>query len=360
MTQSSNFSFLAEHDPVFLQLAAAAEQIFAADPNTTLIKLRQLGEALAQDIAARAGIEFTDETTQAELLSRLNREIRLDPTVRNLFHTLRIEGNKATHQFRTRHKEAMDGLKLARELAVWFHRAFGKSGAGFQAGPFTPPGDPSLALRELQREIEQLRGELSSKNDALETKQQLAALIAREKEEYAILATQMDAEARTYQSLAEEQAAILDRVKREFEQRLLALQSQIDKQNAQQIAQRTQSASQQLTHACGARPEKGKNRAIAEWPTQGRQAADYVLFAGLTPLAVVEAKRENANVAGKIAQAERYARGFPQSPAFRPAWLEEGRSAGWPDGLNGHFEIPFAYSSNSRPYLPQLAEQSGT
>ena len=97
---SSNFSFLAEHDPIFLQLALTAEQVFAADPNTTLIKLRQLGEALAQDIAARAGIEFDRETTQADLLFRLNREIRLDPTVREMFHTLRIEGNKATHQFR--------------------------------------------------------------------------------------------------------------------------------------------------------------------------------------------------------------------------------------------------------------------
>lgn len=115
---SNNFAFLAEHDPVFLQLAGTAEQVFAADPNTTLIKLRQLGEALAQDIAARAGVEFDHETTQADLLSRLGREIRLDATVRNLFHTLRIEGNKATHQFRTRHKEAMDGLKLARALAV--------------------------------------------------------------------------------------------------------------------------------------------------------------------------------------------------------------------------------------------------
>ena len=58
---TSNFAFLAEHDPVFLQLASTAEQVFAADPNTTLIKLRQLGEALAQDIAARSGIEFTSD-----------------------------------------------------------------------------------------------------------------------------------------------------------------------------------------------------------------------------------------------------------------------------------------------------------
>ena len=58
---------------MFLQLARTAEQVFAADPNTTLIKLRQLGEALAQDIAARSGIQFTIETSQADLLFRLIR-----------------------------------------------------------------------------------------------------------------------------------------------------------------------------------------------------------------------------------------------------------------------------------------------
>lgn len=65
MLASSNFVFLKEHDPVFQQLASTAEQAFASDPNTTLIKLRQLGEALAQDLASRAGIEFEATTTQS-------------------------------------------------------------------------------------------------------------------------------------------------------------------------------------------------------------------------------------------------------------------------------------------------------
>ncbi len=91
----SNFDFLGEHDPIFLQLASAAERAFSSDPNTTLIKLRQLGEALAQDIAARCGIEFDQQTTQADLLFKISRQIRLEPTVRDLFHTLRKEGNRA-------------------------------------------------------------------------------------------------------------------------------------------------------------------------------------------------------------------------------------------------------------------------
>ena len=128
--QSTNFGFLAEHDPLLAELATAAERAFASDPNTTLIKLRQLGEALAQHLAALAGITFDEQTTQADLLYRINRELKLEPVVRELFHTLRIEGNKATHQFKTQHREAMSGLIVARKLAVWFHQSFGKAGTG--------------------------------------------------------------------------------------------------------------------------------------------------------------------------------------------------------------------------------------
>ncbi len=100
--------------------------------------------------------------------------------------------------------------------------------------------------------------------------------------------------------------------------------------------------------------------AIAEWPTQGKQSADYVLFAGLSPLAAVEAKRLNINVAGKIGQAERYARGFDLEAEHEPAWLAEGRGMSWPDGQGGAFQLPFAYSCNGRPLIKQSPEASGT
>ena len=47
-TFTSNFLFLKAHDPVFFQLASAAEQYFRLDPNTTMVKLRQLTEAMAK------------------------------------------------------------------------------------------------------------------------------------------------------------------------------------------------------------------------------------------------------------------------------------------------------------------------
>ena len=298
---SANFGFLAEYDPLFVELAGTAERAFSSDPNTTLIKLRQLGEAMAQHLAALSGIEFDEQTSQADLLYRLNRELRLEPQVKELFHTLRIEGNKATHQFRTRHKEAMDGLKLARELAIWFHRSFGNAGASFKSGPFVPPADPSAELRQLQSDIEKLRHDLKKTNMELDSSQQLSQLIEKEKTEYEALAVAMDEESRALAEQARQHEHALTEQQQAYEKKIKSLQQQLSDQGEKTIsAQRKQAAkqtkaasdslvlneeltrilidqqlvesgweadSQELTYHKGARPEKGSFRAIAVWPT---------------------------------------------------------------------------------------------
>ncbi|MBX9764726.1 MAG: type I restriction-modification system endonuclease [Pseudomonadaceae bacterium] len=390
MAACSNFAFLKEHDPVFLQLASTAEQVFASDPNTTLIKLRQLGEALAQDLASRAGIEFDATTTQSDLLYKLSREIQLDQNIRSLFHTLRVEGNKATHEFRTQHREAMDGLKVARALTIWYHQCFGKNAHAFKPGPFVTPADPSTPLRDLQSQIEQLKTQLSESSQQLESNQKLADLLKQEAEEYAVLAEQMDAESRSHKQLAAEHEAALQQLRSEHEQSLKALQQQLaaQPQASQQVAKLTQQASSSfdlsedltrilidqqlidagwqadsldLTYGKGARPEKGQNKAIAEWPTSSPKAcADYVLFAGLTPIAIVEAKRKRINIADRIPQAERYAREFNVATEHQQPWLLAGQTQPWNDGQGGHFRVPFAFACNGRPFIKQLAEQSGT
>lgn len=395
--QTSNFGFLAEHDSLFVELTQSAERAFYSDPNTTLFKLRQLGEALAQHIAALAGITFDEQTTQADLLYKINRELKLEPVVRELFHTLRTEGNKAAHKFRTQHKEAISGLIVARKLAVWFHQSFGKAGTQFKPGPFIPLADPSEQLRKLQSEIAQLKNDLQQANLDLDSSQQLNELIAQEKNEYEALAHAMDEESRALaqQAAAHEQA--LNQQQQDYEAKIRALQAQLANQDAkaqasqrQQLNRKTQAATQHIvldealtrilidqqlieagwqadseafTFKNGTRPEKGKNIAIAEWPTQhqgenGR--ADYVLFTGLTPIAVVEAKKENTNVAGKITQSERYSKGLTVAAPMLGAWELAGMTVAWPDDNDSHYKVPFVYSCNGRPFVPQLAEQSGT
>lgn len=385
---TGNFAFLAAHDPVLLRLASTAEQVFAADPNTTLIKLRQLGEAIAQGLAAQAGIAFDGTTTQLELIQQLSRHLDLDADIRSLFHTLRVEGNRATHGFVTQYREAMDGLRVARELAIWYHRASGKAGPGFKPGPFKAPTDPSTGLRSLQQQIAELESELQQRNQALDDSQKLAELKAAESQQMLELAAAIDEESRQFKAQLEQLESQFDSERSHFQAQLEALQDKAsaDTHSGEQLARRSRQAaaafdpdeeltrilidqqlrdagweadSVQLTWSKGARPQKGRNQAIAEWPTASpRACADYVLFCGLQPVAIVEAKRRRVNVPSHLPQAERYARDFRLQAPLRIAG-EAGAAGPWDDGQNGHFIVPFAYACNGRPYIAQLAEQSG-
>lgn len=68
---SSNFAHLQAHDEQLVRLGLLAERYFADDPNTCLLKLRQLTELLAQLAASRVGLFTTPDEQQADLLRRL-------------------------------------------------------------------------------------------------------------------------------------------------------------------------------------------------------------------------------------------------------------------------------------------------
>ena len=112
-------------------------------PNTCLIKLRQFGELLAQLTAAKAGLFSSPEEQQTDLLRRLKFERVVPDEAADLFHQIRIAGNRATHGQGGTHAEALTTLKMARELGVWFYRTF--TDPRFSAGPFVPPPDPAAA-----------------------------------------------------------------------------------------------------------------------------------------------------------------------------------------------------------------------
>ena len=71
----SNFSVLSQYDEQLLRLGMLAEKYFADDPNTCLIKLRQLGESLAQMLAAFRG-ELVPQDPNDEPASVLLERIR--------------------------------------------------------------------------------------------------------------------------------------------------------------------------------------------------------------------------------------------------------------------------------------------
>ena len=402
---AGNFEFLAAHDPLFLELGRAAERAFNPDPATTVIKLRQLGEAFAKHAAAATGV-FDEGRSQHELLSALQRRDIVEGRVRELFHLLRSRGNDAVHGFRASHREAMELLRVARQLAIWFHKTFGGA-PNFKPGPFVPPPDPDAGLRKAEAEVARLKAALAEQeelNRAREAAQAEAEARRQatesERADWEALAVAMEAEhaARLEaleQKLAGEQAARKAKdetasVEQEVKAASQAAEASLDLSeeetrvliDAQLRAVGWEADSPGLRYASGARPEKGKNRAIAEWPTHSGPA-DYVLFAGLTPVGVVEAKKKQKNVSGALTQAKRYAETYrfepPQTLALGArSWLSatEGHSISKdadPSQLDGAFgwyareakgkpvgyRVPFLYATNGREFHRQYETHSG-
>jgi len=373
-SNSPNFAFLGVHDELLVRYGGQAERYFATDPNTALIKLRQFIEVLAHQTAAHSGV-LSHDISLVDLLSRLWDRGVLTPQVSQLLHGIRRAGNAAAHDNTGTRRDALHQLKMARNLGIWFHKVFGNQ-PKYKPGPFIPPPDPVATEEALHAELEALREELvqtrAKASQATLTAQQEAALRAQAEEEaktaYDEMSTALELAVETEEQLATQRT--------EFETRLAALRVKTSTAPAAvaAVVQAAQAAgsdldlneadtrkfidaqlrdagweadTEVLRHAKGVRPAKGKNMAIAEWPTASGPA-DYVLFIGLMPIAVVEAKRKSKNVSGSILQSKRYSRDFQLQASMAE-----------PGGPWGDYKIPFLFATNGRPYLRQLLTASG-
>jgi len=373
---SANFDFLGTQDAQLVRLGALAERYFKDDPNTCLIKLRQFGELLAQLTAAKGGLLASPEESQADLLRRLKFERIVPQEVGDLFHQLRVAGNRATHAQTGDHAAALTSLKIARQLGIWFYRTF--AGAPLPLGPFVPPPDPSAATQALHDELERLRGVVNETRTEAENARAAAEAEARER-----------ASAQERARKEAEERAVWEQLASEAEQARIALTVELQAIQAAAVTAPPQTTAAlvvkaeaaaagidideaatrtlidtklrargwevdtpTLRFASGTRPAKGRNLAIAEWPTKSGPA-DYALFIGTRCIGVVEAKRQNKNVSSHIDQAQRYARGFHFEGGAEPF------GGPWNDSSEKHFVVPFVFSSNGRPYLKQIETESG-
>ena len=363
----TNFAQLAEHDEQLLRLGLLAERYFPEDPNTSLLKLRQLTELLAQHIATNVGTYVSVEESQYELIRRLQGQGILPREIAQLFGEIRRAGNAASHAMVGDHRTALAALKITWQIGVWFHRTF--KNPAFKSGPFVPPQAPRDEPDDLRAELARLAKELTEYRAVhREAAQRLESMETKLRE------------AQDEQSFWEQMAVEAEGAKVALEKRLATQQALAITQSKESIAAFVTAAntaatalhldetetrklidhqlrqagweadSATLRYSAGARPEKGRNLAIAEWPTASGPA-DYVLFVGFTPMAAVEAKRNNTDVPGALQQAKRYSRGF--TPSEETALHPEN----W--GAEHAYRLPFVFSSNGRPYLRQLATKSG-
>jgi type I restriction enzyme R subunit len=372
MLATPNFGFLAKQDQNLVQLGALAERYFRDDPSTSLLKLRQFAELLSKLIAAHHGLYDRQQDSFDETLRKLSYERVLPRETADVFHQLRRLGNAAAHEVRGNHAEALGGLKLARQLGIWFYRTYAKQPA-FKPGPFVPPPEPVDAAASLKAEIEALRRRVAETEDAASSSKREAEEHARARESAEARLRRETEERSIWEKLAQEtevdrnriaghlaalQAAAQQAPKTEVIEFIAAgveAASQIDLDEAatrdridQQLRDRGWEANTKLLrYSQGVRPTKGKNLAIAEWPTASGPA-DYALFVGTKLVGMVEAKRKRKNVSAAIDQAQRYSKTVA-SP-------DGGEFVGGPWG---EYRVPFVFATNSRGYLKQVETESG-
>ncbi|WP_229184058.1 DUF4145 domain-containing protein [Bradyrhizobium oropedii] len=269
-----------------------AERYFFDDAPSTLIKLRQLGEFLTKEVAARHGLLPSSTATFDEVLRTLKVRGVLPTEVANLLFHLKRVGNAAAHENVGSTADALAALKIARGAAVWFHQSYGGR-PNYRPGPFVPPTPPVDATVALKAELEELRKVVSVSSD-----EAAKALLAYRDAEDARLKAISEAEAyRQDKEFWETYAAETEAGMRRTEAALKAAQAAAEAAPPQQLDLLAQLANRQaqqveldeattrvlideqlraagwtvdsrkLRHAAGTRPQSGHAIAIAEWPT---------------------------------------------------------------------------------------------
>ena len=373
--QSPNFQFLNDLDPALVRQAAMAERYCLNDPPSSLAKLRLFGEFLAKNIAARIGIYTEGHYEQAQVLRELKYQGYLDYNLAEMFHSIRKAGNDAIHEGIGTTKIALQNLRFAHQLSVHFFRVFKDN--SFKPGAFQIPPNPADATAELKSELEEARNQIHELVEKVEDVEKLTqAEIEKRKEaenESQKAWTELDAALELAQQTEEQAKQEVSLYEEELEKLQQKAKEQTEKEIQETIAASKQAAdkiklteadtrklidqqlfaagwivdTENIRFAKGVRPEKGKYKAIAEWPTQSGPA-DYVLFNGLQAIGIVEAKRKNLDVSAAIDQAKRYSRDFNIKDCC------ELQGGPW-----GDHQIPFVFSANGRPFLRQLETQSG-
>lgn len=323
----SNFTFLSPDWPVLSELGDLAERNLYIDPNTSLIKLRMFSEVLAKYLLAYEKIEEPVDGSQISRINMLGNSGIIPDRLLPLFHSLRKVGNKATHEVFGTIESAQTHLQFAFRLATWFRQAYSKG--AFTSQDFVLPENGLLDSQYLIALNEELKLRSSKlEEDYSRLQIELEKLKAVEvSSESKSARRKVSAHAANKMHLSEAETRLL------IDEQLNACGWLADSQN--------------IRYAKGARPEKGVNKAIAEWPTSSGPA-DYALFVGMDLFGVVEAKKKAKDVVSDLQQAKRYASDIEIKGEER-----------FPGGPWGNYKVPFLFSTNGRPYLKQLETKSG-
>lgn len=170
---TSNFLFLKDKWPNLSELAELAEENLYQDPNTTIIKLRMFTEQIVDYIFAYDNLDEPEENTFFNKLKLLEREGLIKNEIEDIFHTLRIEGNKGVHESLDSLESAKTLLSLSHKLAVWFMQVYGDW--KYESEEFKIPSkeknNENINLEVLENKYDSLIVEMQKEIDELKKNQ---------------------------------------------------------------------------------------------------------------------------------------------------------------------------------------------
>lgn len=283
------------------------------------MKLGMIGETIVNLMFTYDRIMPPPENTAVNRIGVLFREGLLTQDLVDILHALRKARNKAAHENYSSVEEGKVLLQMAHSLCEWFMQTYGDW--NYQAVPFVMPTD-------------------SQEQDIADTDDAQEESLVKEAEEKAAASGSVTKEKRRQQAAR----AASQRQKTEAETRYI-----ID----QQLCQVGWEAdTENLRFSNGTRPAKGRNLAIAEWPTDSTVGnhgrADYALFIGLQFVGIIEAKAEHKDIPSVI---DYQGKDYPRNIREADAQYQVGT---WDS-----YKVPFTFATNGRPYLEQYKTKSG-
>lgn len=323
---TSNFRFLETEFPVLANFGYLAEQYCYTDPNSCLMKLGMIGETIVNLMFTYDKIPVPYDNSAVNRINVLSSEGLLTKDLIDILHALRKVRNKAVHENYAEESDCPVFLQMAYSLSEWFMQTYGDW--NYQHQEFVMP------VKEAEKK--NYKSIAFSKDQEKEKEEELskAALVCAEQAEY------VDKKAR--QKQANKMAS--QRQKSEAETRYM-----IDEQ-LRQVG--WEANTQEIRYSKGVRPVKGRNMAIAEWPTDSTVSkkgyADYALFVGTKLVGIIEAKAEHKDIPSVI---DYQGKDYPRNIRKEDAEYQIGT---W-----GEFKVPFTFATNGRPYLEQFKTKSG-
>lgn len=319
----SNFDFLSRDFPVLANFGKLAEQYCFSDANSCLIKLGMIGENIVNLIFTYDGIDLPYDNTAVTRIDTLMREGLLTRDLCDILHAIRKARNKATHENYGSTDEAKTLLQMTYSLCEWFMQTYGDW--NYQNQPFVMPSETEMSNYVVADKEQEKKFE-----DEL----------TKEAEKTALSAPKVSQEERRKQSAL----AAGKRQPSEAETRYL-----IDEQ-LRKVGWKADT--EQLRYSKGTRPEKGRNMAIAEWPTDSqvgnRGYADYALFVGTELIATIDAKASHKDIPSVIDyQCKEYSQNIRE------------KDSQYQIGTWGKYKVPFTFATNGKPYLEQYKTKSG-